>query len=81
MNQAVAAAPTVMATLSARAKSTNAPLISTGGVDTTASDILVLITGLAIVTVAGNMELYHASETATSTSIMLDSVLRLTKMG
>jgi hypothetical protein len=55
-------------------------MIGTAGVDTTAADILIQIVGLTVVTVGGNMELYHASETATSTSIMLDSVLRLTKM-
>lgn len=72
-------APSVLAAMGARAGTTTAPLISTAGVDTTASDILLFISGLAVVTVGGNMELYHASETATSTSIMLDSVLRLTK--
>lgn len=81
MDQDITAAPTVMATLAARGKTTSAPLISIGGVDTTASDILVLVSGLMVVTAAGNLELYHASETATSTSIMLDSVLRVTKMG
>ena len=73
-------APSIMAGMGARTGTTTAPLISTAGVDTTASDVLLLITGLTVVTVGGNMELYHASETATSTSIMLDSVLRLTKM-
>lgn len=80
MDQDVTAAATVVAGLAQRAKSNAATMISTAGVDTTASDILVVIQGLAVVTVGGNMELYHASETATSTSIMLDSVLRLTKM-
>lgn len=80
MDQDITAAATVMGTLAARGKTTSAPLISTAGVDTTASDILVLISGLMVVTAAGNLELYHASETATSTSIMLDSVLRVTKM-
>lgn len=75
----VVTAPGVPGVLADRAKSTTAPGIMTAGVDTTASDILVQITGLAVVTVSGNLELYHASETATSTSIMLDSVLRLTK--
>lgn len=81
MDQDVTAAPVVMAGLAQRAKSNAATMISIGGVDTTAADILVLVTGLAVVTVAGNLELYHASETATATSIMLDSVLRLTKFG
>lgn len=77
----VLTAPSVPAVMGDRAKSTTAPAILTAGVDTITSDVLVQISGLAVVTVAGNLELYHASETATSTSIMQDSVLRLTKFG
>lgn len=80
MDQDVTAAPTVMAGMAQRAKSTAATMIAIAGVDTINSDVLILIQGLLVCTVGGNMELYHASETATSTSIMLDSVLRLTKM-
>jgi hypothetical protein len=76
----VLTAPSVLAVMALRAKDATATMIGTAGVDTTAADILIQISGLAVVTVGGNMELYHASETATSTSIMLDSVLRLTKM-
>jgi hypothetical protein len=76
----VATAPVVLGAMALRAKDATASMIGTAGVDTTAADILIQISGLAIVTVGGNMELYHASETATSTSIMLDSALRLTKM-
>lgn len=79
-DQDITAAPAALATLAARAKTTTAPLILTAGVDTINSDILVTIAGLVVCTVGGNMELYHASETAVSTSIMLESVLRLTKM-
>jgi hypothetical protein len=78
-DQDITAAPTVMATMAQRAKSTAATMIATGGVDTTSADILVQITGLTVVTVGGNMELYHASETAANTSVMADSLLRLTK--
>jgi hypothetical protein len=63
----------------ARAKTTSAPMI-TSGVDTINSDMLLLVQGLAIVTVAGNLEFYHASETAVATTIKAGSVLRLTKM-
>jgi hypothetical protein len=76
----VSTAPVVMGAMALRAKDATASMIGTAGVDTTAADILIQIVGLTVVTVGGNMELYHASETATSTSIMLDSVLRLTKM-
>lgn len=75
-----ATAPQVMGGMADRAKATSGLLIQTAGVDTTAADILLQISGLAVVTVAGNFELWHASETATSTSIMSDSVLRLTKV-
>lgn len=80
-DQDVTAAPTVMAAMAQRAKSAAATMIAIGGVDTLSSDVLVQITGLAVVTVGGNMELWHASETAVNTSVMLDSVLRLTKLG
>lgn len=63
-----------------RAKSTTAPLI-TSGTDTINVDNLVMISGLAIVTVSGNMELYHASETAVATRVEAGSALRLTKVG
>lgn len=64
-----------------RVKSTSAPLIS-AGVDTNGADQLAVIEGLAIVTAAGNMELYSASEVGTSsTSVKAGSVLRLTKAG
>lgn len=75
----VVTAPGVMAVQANRAEDTTAAMIMTAGVDTTASDILVQITGLLVATTTGNLELYHASETATSTSIMLDSLVRVTK--
>jgi len=63
-----------------RAKSTTAPTI-TAGVDTINADQFAVITGLMIVTVSGNLELYHASETAASTTVKAGSILRLTKSG
>lgn len=77
-------APTVMSGMAQRAKSAAATMVhsvTTNAVDTINSDILVQITGLMVVTVSGNLELWHASETATATSIMQDSALRLTKVG
>jgi hypothetical protein len=76
--------PTVMSGMAQRAKSAGALMghtVTTNAVDTINSDILIQISGLLVCTVGGNMELWHASETATATSIMLDSSLRLTKMG
>lgn len=69
----------VMQGWAARAKSTNAPLI-TAGVDTNAADMMAVIQGIAIVSVAGNIELYSASEVGTSsTSIKGGTSLRLTR--
>lgn len=73
-------APSVLAAMGDRAESTAAILISTAGVDTVNVDQLLIIEGLMVCTTTGNLELYHASETATNTSIMLDSCLRLTKV-
>lgn len=69
-----------MSSWAARAKSTTAPMI-TSGVDTINVDMLMMISGLAVVTVAGNLELYHASETAVATTVKAGSALRLTKVG
>lgn len=69
-----------MSAWAARAKTTTAPMI-TSGVDTITSDMLLMISGLAVVTVTGNLELYHASETANTTTMKAGSALRLTKVG
>lgn len=62
----------------ARAKTTTAPMIS-AGVDTINVDMLLVIQGLVVVTVAGNLELYHASETANSTTVKAGSSLLAVK--
>lgn len=50
--------------------STTAPNLGfTGGVDTINTNILYIINGMLIVTVAGDLELWHGSETATSTTV------------
>lgn len=50
--------------------STTAPNMGfTGGVATTAADILYIIEGILIVTAGGDLELWHGSETATATSV------------
>lgn len=63
-----------------RAKSTTA-LTAWVSIDTINADTQVIIEGLAIVSVAGNFELWHASETAAATSVMAGSSLILTKTG
>jgi hypothetical protein len=73
--------PQVMAGMAKRVKDATGTMIVTAGVDTINADTLIQITGLAVVTVAGNLELWHASETATATTVKANSILRLTKIG
>lgn len=49
------------------------------GVDTANADCLMHIEGVIVVTVAGDLELRHASELAASTQVMADTLLELTK--
>lgn len=50
-----------------------------GGVATINANILDYIEGIIVVTAIGNLELWHASETATSTTVMAGSAARLTQ--
>lgn len=68
----------LMESFSARAKSTAAGMGPTVSADTT-GDMLVIIEGLMIVTVSGTLELYHASETAASTTVKAGTSLILTR--
>jgi endoglucanase Acf2 len=66
----------VMSGMNTKTYSTTAPnLGTTVGVTTTASDIGCYILGTLIVTAAGNLELWHSSETASATSIEVGSSL------
>jgi hypothetical protein len=65
----------------ARAKSTTAPITLGVGVDTINVPLIAHISGVMIVSVSGNIELYHASETANATVIKAGTGLRLTKLG
>lgn len=76
---ALAATGQVFAVWAARAKSTTAPMI-TVSVDTINVDLLMMITGIATVTVSGNLELYHGSEAATTTLVKAQSGVRLTRI-
>lgn len=72
--------PVAIAGAAARAFSTTAPNMGPiTQVDTANADMLVVIDGLIIVTGTGNLELWHASETAASTTVMTGSSLVLTK--
>ena len=78
---AVAATGQVFAAYAARAKSTAAGVGPTVSVDTANADMLMMISGLAVVTVSGNIELYHASEVAAASTVKAGSAVRLTKVG
>lgn len=63
-------------------KTTTAPNMgstATNAVKTAATDTLVIIEGIVIVTVAGNLELWHSSETATATSVEVGTSLIVTR--
>jgi len=60
--------------------STTAPNIGGSAVATTATDIIEVIQGVLRVTVAGNLELWHSSETAVATTVEPGSALVLTKV-
>lgn len=64
----------------ARAKSATVAVVQTATIDTINADMLMIIEGLMVVTVAGNIELYHASETAAATTVKQDSALILTQV-
>lgn len=67
----------LMEGFSARAKSQAAGSGPTVSVDSANADMLMIIEGMLVVTVSGNMELWHASETAASTQVMAGSNLVL----
>lgn len=64
---------------SARAKSNAAGMGPTASVDAANSDMLMIIEGLMIVTVSGNIELWHASEVAAASTVKAGSSLIVTK--
>ena len=51
------------------------PIATTNAVQTINTDIMAKITGILVVTVQGNLELWHGSETATATSLEVGSSL------
>lgn len=65
---------TIVEGRAAVAYSTTAPnMLNTGGVALANTDILVHVEAIIRVTVAGNLELWHSSETAANTSVMTGS--------
>ena len=65
---------------SARAISTTVPLGTTVSHDAANANTLTVIKGLIVVTVSGNIELYHGSEVAAASTVMADSSLILTQI-
>ena len=68
----------LMNMFAARAKST-AGWGTTLGVETANADMLTIIDGLMVVTVAGNIQLYHGSEVAAQSTVKAGTSLFLTK--
>ena len=79
-NQAGALVAGLRAGGSARAKSASVAIGQTTFVDVINANMMMIIEGLMVVTVSGNIELYHASEVAAATTIKKDSSLILTKI-
>lgn len=52
---------------------------ATLAVQTAATDTMVIIEGIVVATVGGNLELWHSSETATATSVEVGSSLIVTR--
>jgi hypothetical protein len=66
----------------ARSLSTTAPNLGpTLGVDSANADLMYIIEGVIVVSTSGDLELWHASETAAATTVMTGSALILTKVG
>ena len=78
--QATGATSTLVEGGSQRAKSSaTAMTVYTGGADAT-GDMMMVIEGLCVVTVTGNLELYWSPETTSIGYVMSDSALILTKI-
>jgi hypothetical protein len=75
----IPAAGSVVGGFSSRAKGT-AGRGTTLSVDTANSDMLMIIEGLAVVTVTGDMQLYHGSEVAFASTVKAESVLVVQKV-
>lgn len=79
-DQVTTTTPTIMGTVATRTKSTTAPNLGPWtDVDTANADMYLAIEGLLIVTVAGSLDLWHASEVAASSTVKAGSSLILTK--
>lgn len=78
---ALAATGQIIFAFAARAKSNAAGWGPTVSVDTANADMLAILEGSMIVTVTGNIELWHASEVAAATTVKAGSNMVITKVG
>jgi hypothetical protein len=76
----VTAAGGLTPVFAARAKST-AGWGTTLSVDTANADVMYMVYGMCVVTVDGNLELWHGSEVAAASTVKAGSAVRLTKTG
>jgi hypothetical protein len=81
-DQATTTTPTIMGTVATRTVSSTTPNLGPWtDVDTANADMMVTIDGLIIVTVSGDLQLWHASEVAASSTVKAGTSLILTKTG
>jgi len=77
----VAATPQLEAIYGTRTKTTTAPdLGNTISVDTANADMMMIIEGFVVVTVSGDLQLYHASETTAASTVKEGSGLIVHKV-
>jgi hypothetical protein len=79
-DQATTTTPTIMGSNATRSKTTTSPDLGPWtDIDTANADMQVYIYVSLVVTAIGDMELWHASETAAASTVKAGSVVRLTK--
>lgn len=79
-DQATTTTPTVMGICATRTESTTAPNLGPWtDIDTANADMLVIIEGLMVVSDAGDIELWHASEAAAASTVKAGTSLILTR--
>ena len=79
-DQATTTTPTMMGSLTVRSFSTTSPNLGPWpDIDTANGDMQVFVFANLVVTVDGNVELWHASEVAAASTVKAGSIVRLTK--
>jgi hypothetical protein len=70
----------VMNAWASKAESTTAPTTVSAGVGATSVDCMAIIEGIIVVTASGDLELWHSSETAATTTVESGSNLVVTRV-